>query len=142
MTKEFEALERIKEFYPQWRLSNRKDFNLIETALSQAQNDKRELEELQEVLDDFGVFNTFNLIDTLKNIRFLEMQHIIDAKKLKALEIIKEKMVSLDDLNDAIYEDDYHQNNEHNAIDIYNQNRFEYKQLTQEEFDLLKEVLL
>ena len=63
-------------------------------------------------------------------------------KKLKALEIIKEKMVDFDELNDAIYEDNYHQNNEHNAIDIYNQNRFEYKQLTQEEFDLLKEVLL
>ena len=63
-------------------------------------------------------------------------------KKIKALEIIKEKMVNLDDLNDAICEDSYHQNNEHNAIDIYNQNRFEYKQLTQEEFDLLKEVLL
>lgn len=33
MSKELEALERIKEFYPQWHLYNRKDFNLIETAL-------------------------------------------------------------------------------------------------------------
>lgn len=33
MSKELEALERIKEFYPQWRLYNRNDFLIIETAL-------------------------------------------------------------------------------------------------------------
>ena len=41
MTKELEALGRIKEFYPQWRLSNRNDFELIEKALKkQAKQDE------------------------------------------------------------------------------------------------------
>jgi hypothetical protein len=33
MTKELEALERIKKFYPTWRLSNREAFNIVEKAL-------------------------------------------------------------------------------------------------------------
>ena len=79
--------------------------------------------------------NSYEFTDDYKNNKKLI------EKSLKALEIIKKKMVNLDDLNDAIYEDNYHQNDEHNAIDIYNQNRFEYKRLTQEEYELLKEIL-
>lgn len=33
MSKELEALQRIKKFYSTWRLSNREAFNLVESAL-------------------------------------------------------------------------------------------------------------
>lgn len=46
MSKELEALERIKAFYPQWRLSNRNDFLIIETALDQ----KAKQDEVLELL--------------------------------------------------------------------------------------------
>lgn len=82
MNKELETLERIKEFYPQWRLYNRNDFLIIETAL-------------------------------------------------KALEIIKEKEVVISILIRS------------NTLDEYNNNpMFVSKLLTQEEYDILKEILL
>lgn len=139
MNKELKAFEKIKEMYeyfvknnrdlePKLMICEKEDFATIKTALKEYEKIKQEVQDLR-------------IAFYRKNNDTIELCHAYE-KKLKALEIIKEKMVSLDDLNDAIYEDNYHQNNEHNAIDIYNQNRFEYKHLTQEEFDLLKEVLL
>lgn len=45
--------------------------------------------DLEQILDSFGIHNGYDLIDTLKNIRFLEKQNAINSKKLRALDIIK-----------------------------------------------------
>lgn len=97
--------------------------------------DKKGLEELQKVLDDFGIYNTFNLIDTLKNIRFLEKQNTVYSKQVKALEIIKEKRVDVNDLLNFVSLEAY---NEYVCACDDNDKRT----LTQEEYDLLNEVLL
>ena len=72
-----ETLERIKEFYPQWHLYNRKDFALIETAFMR-------LERL-EIMHS-------NALDKIEK----------DRKKLKALEIIKEHFIFSDDPYDKV----------------------------------------
>ena len=104
MSKELEALERIRDTLHQFRpnlLENRqRDFKLVETAL-------KRLEELEELKTSFD--------------RQLE-------KKLKALEIIKEKKVDVFCLLFA-------------GLDIYNANIHPSRFITQEEYDLLKEVL-
>ena len=69
---------------------------------------------------------------TLKN-------HEQDQKKLKAFEVIKEKRVNVDHLIYYIMCD-----TKNNGMGLHWYNReidYEYKELTQEEFDLLKEVL-
>ena len=45
-----EALKRIKEFYPAWRLSNREDFNIIETALQEGEKCKILYEQVRKEL--------------------------------------------------------------------------------------------
>ena len=83
---------------------------------------------------DMGLFE---IIETaLKELDFKRMVIVDfltgnDEKKLKALEIIKEKKVNIRGLSRLTLEE-------------YNENRRSHKeeQLTQEEFDLLKEVLL
>ena len=71
-----------------------------------------------------------NLIGTLKTINYLEKRHVLTAKKTRALEIIKEKRV---DVSWFYYSDDI---DRYHSI-IEDSRRY----LTQEEFDLLKEVL-
>ncbi len=122
MIKELEALKEAKNF------RHEKDKNLVII----------DIDYFNRCLD--GIKGRIEELEETNHSMYLREHE--NTKKLKALEIIIKKMVNLDDLNDAIYEDNYHQNNEHNAIDIYNQNRFEYKRLTQEEYDLLREVLL
>lgn len=46
MSKELEALERIKKFYPTWRLSNRDAFNIVEKALKVLKIMKQQLPNL------------------------------------------------------------------------------------------------
>ncbi len=129
-----EALDKIAYSY-----GYDENVKIIETALKNYQ----ELLKRPCVLVGRTNGHTKALIDTIcKNYKEVKITNLEDEKKLKALDIIQRKRVNLEDLDDAIYEDSYHEDNEHNAIDIYNQNRFEYKHLTQEEFDLLKEVLL
>lgn len=86
-------------------------FNTIAIALI-------EYAEIQKVLDDFGIYNTMNLIDTLKNIQFLEKQNTINSKKLKAFDLLIKKL----DMETLL-----HWLKEHS---------------TDEEFELLKETLL
>ena len=110
MSKELEALERIKRFYPQWRLSNRNDFNIIETALKKNEYLKTEL---------LGQSQELNF-------------------KNKVLEIIIKKEVDVHQLSyfiNALYDKE--------ALESYNEEVFYAKrQLTQEEFDSVKKVLL
>lgn len=139
-----EALDDMLEYlltYDEFNEKRHKDnVNIIETAI-------KDYDDIKHICNQYNIeFSLSNIREALFTFAQLKGEHGTNwnnyNKKLKALEIIKKKMVNLDDLNDAIYEDNYHQNNEHNAIDIYNQNRFEYKHLTQDEIDLLKEVLL
>lgn len=153
MNKELEKLEKIASFKVdkiydiKFENGDSKHYE-YETIRDLFSSEFAEIEAALKRLEEHDrLFKKYNIDDNwLEPALYVIKNHFpmdIEAqlKKLKAYEIIIKKMVNLDDLNDAICEDSYHQNNEHNAIDIYNQNRFEYKQLTQEEFDLLKEVL-
>ena len=81
------------------------------------------LETLYSYIDPFSDYHTFK--DDLKDKEVIE-------KRLKALEIIKEKGVDIHFLGISKSPEEYMQ---HNVF-----NRYGY--LTQEEYDLLKEVLL
>jgi len=87
MSKELEeALERIKEFYPQWRLSNRKDFNLIESTLKNYE----ELTSKPVILYGRTHGQTQATIDYIcKNYKEVKITNLEDENKLKALDIIK-----------------------------------------------------
>lgn len=155
MTKELEALERL---YCAGRLDldyvlngkQDQDYKIIETALKEYENlddiyydTWYACERLKEnnnfalmFIDDiYCLINTkdnkFDVIDNYK----INNYGIIDngtKKKLKALEIIKEKQVNVGDFIRCKSIEDY------NDYCCYN----EKEQLTQEEYDLLKEVLL
>lgn len=85
--------------------------------------------------------NGFELIETaLKDYENLQLKHrsmqdavLDDFKKLKALEIIKEKSVDVFQLQIAI---------KLTNLNEYNERHTKCLQLTQEEYDLLREVLL
>lgn len=125
MTKELDALEvskQLKDFVLEF-VKNGLDrrfihgsFEIIETALKDYENLKLKHKSMQDaVLDDF--------------------------KKLKALEIIKEKQVNVDNfLRHIKKETDYKEYKR--LCGLYKIMVFSDKDLTQEEYDLLKEVLL
>ena len=75
------------------------------------------------------------LIDKIsKNYKEIKITNLEDEKKLKALEIIKEKEVDIYGIKNSENVYDYNSG-------IENENNFENKLLTKEEYDLLKEVL-
>ena len=120
--------ETIRDLFPEY-------FAEIETAL-------KNYEELtsKPIILYYGRTHghTQALIDMVfKNYKEVKITNLEDEKKLKALKIIKEKKVDVFGLICCI------QLNEYTALETYNMkenchNCF----LTQEEFDLLKEVLL
>lgn len=125
MTKELEALQRIKKFYPTWRLSNREAFNLVESALKRLEQYENETQSIGEMI----------------------------AKKLKAFEIIKNNDIDFKILKEAFV---FNGSNKEQC-EMYNVNQWQwvfqlaypgcvntdkYKQLSQEEYDILKEALL
>ena len=131
MSKELQALEEIQNYKikfdanikyengneTQYRFETIKDmflkqFAIIETALKRIPELERENFELSEQV---GMYATYKCED---------------EKKLKALEIIKEKEVDVFIFLHSGYLETYN--------DIVEDNR----KLTQEEYDLLKEVLL
>lgn len=90
-------------------------FNIIETALKEQEEDKKLLNE------------------QAKSNRYLMEQIKQSQKKIKALEIIKEKEVNtLLVMNVRDY----------NEYCRYMSGSFEYEPLTEQEYDLLREVLL
>lgn len=117
MTKELEALERIKYygFYDDYGNSHclvdtyKKELDLIEIALKEHENDKQVWK---------------NYLKEIKNLPPVEVQ-----MKLKAFEIIKEKNVNVLLFNFST------------SLRDYNESRLEKDKLIQEEFNLLKEVL-
>ena len=167
MSKELEALERIKEFYPQWRLSNRKDFNLIETALKEKENQDSVLKTLKEVIEFRKTLpqikpNKDNGFDILSSVglhiqrdienreRELLRQWVLETcfpKELKALEIIKEKNIDVGYFREDFIKNNYGFSFYEEYYDNYHYGtdeccmKYRGEMLTKEEFDLLKEVL-
>ena len=129
MSKELEAFERIKnhtlsyagDIYKTFTDSREKqvqDLDIIETTLKEYDGAKKHIEALNKEI----------------------IENSIKSIKLKVLEIIKEKRVdacyfmncrTLEEYNDDVL-----------ASYAYEENDAEQRMLTQEEYDLLKEVLL
>lgn len=108
-------------------------FDIIEKTLK----DYEELTNKPVMLYGRTNGKTQALIDTVcKNYKDVKITNLEDEKKLKALEIIKNKMV---DIHNLIYSSN---------VEEYNKFAMNYNQelcntlLTQEEYELLKEVLL
>lgn len=108
-------------------------FDIIEKTLK----DYEELTNKPVMLYGRTHGKTQALIDTVcKNYKDVKITNLEDEKKLKALEIIKNKMV---DIHNLIYSSN---------VEEYNKFAMNYNQelcntlLTQEEYELLKEVLL
>lgn len=140
MSKELEALKNI---HNSWNCCNpnsygcdEKDFALIETAL-------KDFEDIKHICGSYDIeFNLTNIRHALFTFAQLKGEYGTNwgnyEKKLKALKIIKEKKV----LNDRYLMS--------GSLKAYNQyvkmcrkdSAFKPKELTQKEFDLLKEVLL
>ena len=93
------------------------DYKVVKTAL-------KELEDIKSGKIRFSVESGENYV-AVPN-----YQYERDLKKLEALEIIKEKRVNVHLLILS------------NSLEKYNYKILPYRKLTQEEYDLLKEVLL
>ena len=76
--------------------------------------------------------------DKMKWLNIIEQALIQKVKQTKILDILKKKVVNLDDLHSQIQL--YEQDNAR-ALRAYNAGRLSKYQLTQEEYDLLKEWL-
>ena len=153
-----EALDRIKRFYPNWRLTNREGFNLIETTLKEKEQQDNVIKILKEVVGSAKMLpyiktdeNGFNIISTIE----INLQRSIENKKrevlrqwvletcfpkeLKALEIIKEKNIQIKTLKS--WNKNYNGKLTYqNYLDILEDCDLGDK-LTEEEFDLVKEIL-
>lgn len=108
----------------------------------------KELEALKSLKENHLQFTKekYSKVDVLKSIlakkeikyRFIEQALIQKAKQDKILDILKKKVVNLDDLHSQIQL--YEQDNAR-ALRAYNAGRLSKYQLTEEEYDLLKEWL-
>ena len=113
MSKELKALKRIENFMSQNAVHWKQDIAMIETALKNYEELERKHNEL--------LYNYEELVHCgLKS----------EQNKLKALEIIKEKEVNV-----FIF---LHSGD----LETYNEMVEDNRKLTQEEYDILKEVLL
>ena len=118
MSRELDALWRI------YNLTDKsyEDYTIIETVLKNDDKEKFELiEQVRELKDEIASLNSFN-----------SKLWVEREDNQKALKIIKEKRVNVDMLMEV------------KDADIYNGfacNSGVYRRLTQEEFDILKEVL-
>lgn len=92
----------------------------------------KELKRLETLEEDFMSLTETNME--------LVQEQARNQKKLKALEIIKDKRVNVADLVDCIINEKT--GYDENGLEEYNGWQIRYRQLTQAEFDLLKEVLL
>ena len=123
MSKGLEALERMKHhcavsqeyFYEHFG----EDLDIVETELKRYSK----IEELcGQTIFDKDCIN--EIIEKTVD------ECLINENKLKALEIIKDKIVLIDVLFDT------------DTLEDYNDFKSKQEQLTQEEYDLLKEILL
>lgn len=127
MNKELAAWEKIKNNYLLLNTFVGNEIEIIETALK----NYVELTNKPVILYGRTHANTQALIDTIcKNYKEVKIINLEDEKKLKALEIIKAKRVNLEYLKCC---ENYKQ---YKTICSY------WNEITQEEFELLKGVLL
>lgn len=178
MSKELEALERIKDDieigYLSTKHDNQKD---KENYLVMLDTIETELKRLKELEDNFNNLNEFyfnlwyltealkskkyaknlaiefvddkfcltnsktgtiyEIVDDVKGLKVGYKAHQKQEKSLKTLEIIKNKQVNVQELFDFIKK-----YGEHNGLYMYNGHRPYGKRINEEEFNLLKEVLL
>ena len=140
MSKELEALEGLSELaitpdlkvlpkFDGWtRIEVMNRYKpIIETAL-------KELNEYKSILKDFGLENPQNLIDNLNIIKDSKFH-----EKIKALEIVKDKQVEVCYFMNCETLEEY--NDDVIAAYAYEEDAAKQRMLTQEEYDLLKEVL-
>ena len=132
MSKELKALNRIKQFMSLNAAHWKQDISYIETALKNYE----ELTNTPPILWGRTHGNTQSIIDYIcKHYKEVKITNLEDEEKLKALEIIKEKLVNVDLLMRCDY------------LDVYNMQMrvyspiHKFQELTQKEYDLLKEVL-
>lgn len=123
MSKELQALERIKSHYKdKVCIDVLDDFDIIETALV----------EKEEIFENHNIKSFTELNERLCDYNELKFDDDIKQKKLKAFEIIKKKSVNIGLIKDKEC-----------TLEIYNTMMLLKEwQLTQEEYDLLREVLL
>lgn len=155
MSKELEAFAKVKERLEIWDCSEESNWEEYSTGSYQCEKELeiiekglKESEQIKAVLQDFHLANPQNLIDYLKNCKELEKEYsrlvgektflvnkvADEQKKLKALEIIKDKRLDVAWLIKWLKSDDY---DRYHHVMLYHR-----EDLTQEEYDLLKEVLL
>lgn len=127
MSKELEAWEKVKE-YVEYCLEIR---NGCEAIMWNSTYDF-----LKPFID--GVETTLEDYDTQKQ-RAIAYRKVIEnnENKLKAFEIIKEKRVDITTLMDCHNAEEYNR-----WVDVRSHYSYRPFELTQEEFDLLKETLL
>lgn len=121
MSKGLKELKRVVEWF---EIENVKDIEIIEKEL-------KDYEEMKAIKGTITLDNALEetLIKACPNV----------AKKLKALEIIKEKQVNVGNI---IHDIEEHGLTYQEYLECYDYYQYGGTQLTQEEFDLLKEVLL
>lgn len=149
------ALKRLKTVEEENKLLKENNANLDDTYF----DTWYACERLKESCDYALMFvdNVYCLVDTNKNkfdvidIYKIKNHGIIDngtQKKLKALEIIKEKRVNVEEFIEmfedwkGITYEEWIIYYEENGYYIQGNEDFDYNRLTKEEYDLLKEVLL
>ena len=134
MDKGLEALKRMGEFHNKRYFAMKTDngdnmawnFNTVKELFP------NEFEIIEKDLKDY------DLLKRSLNRNWVEV--VNDEKKLKALEIIKEKRVDVDCLMDCFQYDGFIHTN--GLIEYNHSTTKTQKELDQEEYDLLKEVLL
>lgn len=141
MSKELEAWQEIKLGYIcgqgainefALRENERENFKIIETALKNYE----ELTSRPVILYRKTHAKSKAIIDTIcKNYKEVKITNLVDEKKLKALEIIIKHSLIIDDLLSCLEE-------EHAYWDYHWQFEYSRQDLTREEYELLKEVLL
>jgi hypothetical protein len=151
MSKELKALKRIENFMSQNAVHWKQDIAMIETALERLEQYDNTLKEYGCVSGDLNYFLTRiftkleqigTALDKLKKDESLNLDYDVETnnKKLKALEVIKEKKVAINILfmsaNAYVYNQLY-------AVVIIPSGttpKYEWK-LTETEFDTIKEAL-
>lgn len=141
MSKEFEALERIKEWFPTWHLTNREDFYILKLALMNREVILKESDNTYQILNKHRIKTLSELDECLCSAEEIKCE---DAFKLKVLDIIKNRKINVEylvdmfeDWNTITYEEwvIYY---EENGYYIQGEEDFKNNRLLPEEFDLLK----
>ena len=145
MNKELEVLNDLRSWFTIHDENAQRDLNIIETALK----DYELMKQTKIIVADKKISN--DDLEKLKNQRMLvgsleqcEIKPLFDKetqKKLKALEIIKEKKVDIKDLYKTLSFYLMHPDCELKEYIYYNSLKTAEERLTEDQYDLLKEVL-